>query len=575
MICLSVLPSALADVSAVMRVVNCQEWVSLRLSPDTSSKRLAKVYLGELVTNCAEGPDGFVFCEYGGTAGYILGQYLSKTALPYDTEILPNQMVVNCQEWVSLRSGPSDGASRLTTVPLGAIVRACYRANESYICCEYGGTRGYIASGYLKKANYTVSARDESVVAAAAGKYTAVSGTMEVVRCADWVSLREKASSSSARLARVPLGTRLEDCVRVSDRFVYCCYRGVWGYVDIEYLEPIAMTGTEFDSLPAIPTRAEFESVGTQVLLFNTDPGGGVTVSVRRAASWNGEAMCAMFFGVTGEYLGRLTAASSGAAELTALEAFASGTEYDRKLIWLSDSEIACYGANPEGSGMDLEWTLQRRGAWWSIGGSACFASGEDGTVYLCGYHDSAPVCISPDGIPLWRAENGDPDIYWPYEIVVRDYGIDVCYEQGGEGGKPAVLSFDRDGGVYVPEKMCVSAAEAVEEESDGVVYTYFTDMEGIRTCVIFTCVSQTPVTDFKILSLEGSELDSDGSLDYVITEKMTLARLDPGETVGAWLCMEGLIPLNAVSFRDADGVFHRYIVDISGENGDVFMSAF
>lgn len=92
MICLSVLPSALADVSPVMRVVNCQEWVSLRLSPDTSSKRLAKVYLGELVTGCAEGPDGFIFCEYGGTAGYILGQYLSKTALPYDTETLPNQI---------------------------------------------------------------------------------------------------------------------------------------------------------------------------------------------------------------------------------------------------------------------------------------------------------------------------------------------------------------------------------------------------------------------------------------------------------------------------------------------------
>ena len=56
LLCLSILmlslPALGADITDVMRVVNCQEWVSLREAPDTSSTRLAKVYLGEFVTFC-------------------------------------------------------------------------------------------------------------------------------------------------------------------------------------------------------------------------------------------------------------------------------------------------------------------------------------------------------------------------------------------------------------------------------------------------------------------------------------------------------------------------------------------
>ncbi|MBQ7519316.1 MAG: hypothetical protein IJU12_03285 [Clostridia bacterium] len=55
-------PALAAGVSDVMRVVNCQEWVSLREAPETQSKRLAKVYLGELVTDCVASINGFILC---------------------------------------------------------------------------------------------------------------------------------------------------------------------------------------------------------------------------------------------------------------------------------------------------------------------------------------------------------------------------------------------------------------------------------------------------------------------------------------------------------------------------------
>ena len=48
---------ALADAEYIgnMEVVNCNEWVSLRESPSTSAKRLVKVSLGAIVSNCEQG----------------------------------------------------------------------------------------------------------------------------------------------------------------------------------------------------------------------------------------------------------------------------------------------------------------------------------------------------------------------------------------------------------------------------------------------------------------------------------------------------------------------------------------
>ena len=64
---------ALAD---TMVVVNCDEWVSLRKSPSTSSERLKKVPLYDYVFDCTWAENGFVRCTYQDTTGYILEKYL-------------------------------------------------------------------------------------------------------------------------------------------------------------------------------------------------------------------------------------------------------------------------------------------------------------------------------------------------------------------------------------------------------------------------------------------------------------------------------------------------------------------
>ena len=61
------------------KVVNCNEWISLRYSPSANSDRIATIPLGAIVTvydGPAIGIDGFYPVEYRGMKGYCLKEYL-------------------------------------------------------------------------------------------------------------------------------------------------------------------------------------------------------------------------------------------------------------------------------------------------------------------------------------------------------------------------------------------------------------------------------------------------------------------------------------------------------------------
>lgn len=75
---LLLLPAALAQTPAEMEIVNCEEWVSLRLQADSASDRIAQVNLGETVRGFFGSHGDFSICEYQGRTGYILNQYLQE-----------------------------------------------------------------------------------------------------------------------------------------------------------------------------------------------------------------------------------------------------------------------------------------------------------------------------------------------------------------------------------------------------------------------------------------------------------------------------------------------------------------
>ena len=82
-----------------MKVIKCEEWVSLREQPDAKSACLVEVPLGALVENCREESKAFHYAEYGGMSGYIMAQYLE--AIP-EAENYLGDLVVAAQTAIKM-----------------------------------------------------------------------------------------------------------------------------------------------------------------------------------------------------------------------------------------------------------------------------------------------------------------------------------------------------------------------------------------------------------------------------------------------------------------------------------------
>lgn len=79
------------------------------------------------------------------------------------------------------------------------------------------------------------------------GFYRKVGPNMRVVNCKEYVSLREKRSISSKRLAKVPLGALVLAYPEygAENGFIQCVYHDEYGYILAEYLEPVIVNSAE------------------------------------------------------------------------------------------------------------------------------------------------------------------------------------------------------------------------------------------------------------------------------------------------------------------------------------------
>ncbi|MBQ6232486.1 MAG: SH3 domain-containing protein [Clostridia bacterium] len=448
LICLSLLYVLLPVVPAmalsdVMCVTNCSEWVSLREDMSTSSKRLAKVYLGELVTDCKMAYDGFIECQFGGKTGYIQSKYLKDTDYSSGESFPGNQMVVNVEEWASMWDSPSTKSTRVTKVPVGSIVTSCVGTTGGFILCEYKNGRktykGYISTSYLKKANYSASTQNSKATPIEGSSVDGI--TMTVTNCNDWVSLREKASASSARLAKVPLGATVDQCIQTSDSFIYCHYRGIYGYIQSQYLtapginEPVIdypeivpqtdpQTDTavnSFNNIPILPDYASFQQVGRNVVMETYQ---GYTIIVQHVDN-QFEEMLAVCYDLQNQPLWRLYAQSlEELSDVVQLDAFVAGTIEDPQLIWYING-LGFYSYS-YGPALQLRWFLPNE-VGLNITDSITHTEDYDGSFFVA--FSNVLMHISPEGQLLWRTECEDSTLYWPVSIDIDENGISVFYD--------------------------------------------------------------------------------------------------------------------------------------------------
>ncbi len=135
------------DVVATYFVVNCKQSISLRSYPSTSATAITQVPLGQAVGYIEDAGNGFYKINYDGLVGYSLASYLSPNRGGSSSS--STAQVVNCNEWITLRSYPSTSAASLDRIPLGAYVDYIEPAENGFYKIRYHGQVGYGLGQYL------------------------------------------------------------------------------------------------------------------------------------------------------------------------------------------------------------------------------------------------------------------------------------------------------------------------------------------------------------------------------------------------------------------------------------------
>ena len=452
--------SAAKEVSEVMVVVKCNDYVSLREKPDKSSTRLLKVHLGELVTDCVAASNGFVQCSWGGKRGYILEDYLKTTSYTMSDGILPNQMVYNCNEYVSLREKPDTSSTRLIKVPKGAIVTSCVTYSGTFILCEYKGKKGYVLSKYLKDADYSkpqpTATPKVTVAPTPLPTYAPLSYYMQVVKCNEYVSLRKTASTSAATLKKVPLGAVVENCVQVSTNFVRCTFEGETGYILKNYLAEYEPPKSAFEDLD-MPAYDLFMSRGELALNEKVN---GYTVVVRRNAHDNTEEIMAVCYDANMKPCWSTWDNSTELTELTMTNAFIAG---DKLIIFVSGKGFKAYSI---GEWTTVVWELGETPEQ-HFGAGQCKFVMDDGSFFVIGYYSSTLYRISADGKVMWKGGSDNLDIYWPYYMEAGFEGLYVYYDSAATYGTAYRLMYDYNTGALLSTETV--AAPVISYDADEV----------------------------------------------------------------------------------------------------------
>ena len=143
--------------------------------------------------------------------------------------------VVNCNSWVTLRKSPSTSAATVARVPLGKNVDGYYY-NSRFTECYYNGLHGYILSDYLTDGLYRDYQRyDYGDSTEQNTDYDNFLGSMRIINCNSWVTLRSSPSTKASAVARIPKGEYVQ-AYKYNAQFAECYYNGMHGYVLNDYL---------------------------------------------------------------------------------------------------------------------------------------------------------------------------------------------------------------------------------------------------------------------------------------------------------------------------------------------------
>lgn len=266
---------------------------------------------------------------------------------------------------------------------------------------------------------------------------------MRVVNCEEWVSMRAEPSTAAEVVEQISLDATVYNCRAASDGFTYCedsWTDGKRGYIRSEYLAGPAFrvrrAGESLEGTGILDEIADFsfedyEEV-RQLQTLSSDQ------RIYCAGGW-GNIRVSCFDGEGNFKWGAYTDTDGFGGEDTDVSAFTGGT-YEHPLAYVHNEKLGLAAINIETGA--VEWTIDNARAFLGMG--PCWATGDDGTLYIGGDYDTDPVAISLDGDILWESDAGDLPC-WIFEILLTDREVLAFYD--GPDEDDYIVRFDRDTG--------------------------------------------------------------------------------------------------------------------------------
>ncbi len=265
-------------------------------------------------------------------------------------------------------------------------------------------------------------------------------GAMRVVRCKNYVSLREKPDKTSTVLARVPLDSVVLYCSnnlkkyangkykKQYSTFIRCEYEGIEGYILAKYLVPAPeCEPVETKQNNKLMTREQIIGKGEVILdwkEFNVSVLAAYEVRTENNEEW--EYVRVGCF-INDEPNWGYTEGVRKTGKKRSLRAFMGGTE-DEPQVYVYDAQYALIMLDLMDG--DEGWMLMKGNC--ELGDAAVMSiSKETGIMYIAGSKGPDPVAISPEGNILWRAEINDPEVSGPKKISLKKDNIKVTYKSG------------------------------------------------------------------------------------------------------------------------------------------------
>ena len=148
--------------------------------------------------------------------------YVTANDMFDDANLIGSMEIVNCTSYASLREYPDTGSTLLMKIPLGAVVTDCYGWDDRFTWVTYGDMQGYVLNTNLA---FIYGPRGYEFTD---DEYL---GNYRIVNCKSYASLRQYPDSSSLRLAQIPLGDVITNVFYYDDRFSWCMYGDMEGYI--------------------------------------------------------------------------------------------------------------------------------------------------------------------------------------------------------------------------------------------------------------------------------------------------------------------------------------------------------